>query len=155
MLKLFLLAVVSVFLLSSCATLMSYTKKDLILVDSPPNLEVRNNNQLLEIKSRRAASVGSGDYNEIYMYSGVRVRLKSGLILDFKLGEKVVSVPVKYRMATGILVFETFLTFGVGTMVDLITGAAKMPKKRFIDVPALFNNTAPRSQQELRNYCIK
>jgi hypothetical protein len=130
---------------------MSGTKKNVILVELPKDLEVKKGSEVLEIKDRRAASANNGNgHSTLYMYPGVRVKLTNDLSLKLISGGQTASVPVMYNYMIGGLIFETFYTLGVGTIIDLVTGAAKKPKLRYIDVPAAFNKTKPRSQKELK-----
>ena len=153
--KLLFILLAVIFLLPSCATIMSGTKKNLILVDLPKDLSVKNGTEELEIKDYSAASSpGGGNTTVVYKYPGVRLKLKSGTALTLKSGDKTSKVPVKARYAIGGLIFEAFYTLGVGTIVDIVTGAAKVPKERYIDVPAALNKTKPRQQKELKRVCM-
>jgi len=93
-----------------------------------------------------------------YTYPGVRMKMKKGLKLELKSGDKTASVPVKVRYKSGDIIIGTimdlFLTWGVGLVVDIADGAFKTPKERFIDVPAVLNKEKPRSQDVLHKVCL-
>lgn len=84
-----------------------------------------------------------------YKYPGVKIKLKKNTQLDFKYGKSEGSTKIKTRPAIGILILEGVLTLGIGTGIDLITGAYWVTENRFIDVPAVLDKKTPRNRRTL------
>ena len=150
--KLFFFLLTSSLLLQSCATIIGGTKKNIFLIDLPNDLAVTKNKESLEVKQQLVGSSSSGNTRTRYMYPGVRMKMKKGIKLELKSGSKTVSVPVKSVVKTGDVIMSVIFnipTFEIGLIVDILSGALKTPKERFIDVPAVLEKRTPRSQKEL------
>ncbi|MBI4945883.1 MAG: hypothetical protein HY840_05715 [Bacteroidetes bacterium] len=151
-----IVAIASVFLLPSCALLISGAQKNIFMVDAPKDLVVTKGNEVLEIKNQTVGSSESGNTRTHYEYPGVRLKMKGKINLQLKSGEHTASVPIKKKLGgIPILILEAFFTFGVGTIIDLVTNAAMVPSQRFIDVPATLNKKTPRSQKELHKLVLR
>jgi hypothetical protein len=137
------------FLMQSCLLINKGGKDTLVLVDAPSNVKVSVNNKNLEVKNVYAFSEKNGNIEMNYHYTGVKFKLKKNSKLQISSNDIVKTTTIKHRTAIGILIFESILTVGIGTIVDLATGCHRQPKERYIDVPAYLSGNKARSQNEL------
>lgn len=139
--------------MTSCISIVVGTKRPVSLVDAPADLKVRDmaSGKDLEIQQVRL----TGADGVIQFCPGVKYKVKKGSVLQFSSGGVTQTVKMGVKPYIGILIFETFLTVGIGTIVDLSTGATKTPKPEFLDIPAILNNTTPRTPKELKKYLLE
>lgn len=148
----FLLVIVSIALTSSgCLLMMGGTKKPIVFVDAPENTVYKLNGEVLKLEDVTAFSEYQGNNTTIkYKYPGVKIKMTKKPVIKIESGDQKGSAKIKTRPAIGMLVFEALITWGIGTVVDLATGAYMYTNHRLIDVPAVLNGNAPRSQKELK-----
>lgn len=135
--------------MQSCLLINKGGKDTLVLVDAPSNVKVSVNNKNLEVKNVFAFSEKNGNIETNYNYTGVKFKLKKNSKLQISSGDVSKTTTIKHRTAIGMLIFESILTVGIGTIVDLTTGCHRQPKERYVDVPAYLNGSKPRSQKDL------
>jgi len=130
-------------------------KKPIVLVDAPANTIVSRDGEILEIQDvtafRDEQSSGNTNNVTLYKHPGVKIKLKKNVELEFQSGKTIGKTKIKTKPAIGMLIGEAFFTLGIGTIVDLLTGAYWVTKNRFIDVPAVLENKEPRPEKELKN----
>ena len=152
--KIITLSVLSCFITTSCLT-MQGVKKPIVLVDAPKNTTVNYNGEIVDVEDvtafREERTSGNTKNVTLYKYPGVKIKLKKNTELDLKSGDKKGTVKIKTKPAIGLLIFEGLFTFGIGTVVDIATGAFWVTKNRYVDVPAVLDNKTPREEKELKN----
>ena len=152
--KVITLSVLSSFIATSCLTIPGL-KKPILLVDAPKNTTVIHNGEIVEVEDvtafREERTQGNIKHVTLYKYPGVKIKLKKNTELDLKSGDKKGTIKIKTKPAIGLLIFEGIFTFGIGTIVDLATGAFWVTKNRYVDVPAVLDNKTPREERELKN----
>lgn len=123
----------------SCALMIHGTKATLGLHNAPKDLEVTNVNtgEKLPIHILSVGASKSGGVTTIYKGPGVKVKATKDLTLQFKSGNVTKTKVFGYKHNIGFLIIEGFLTLGIGTIVDLATGANREVKPTNIDVPTL------------------
>ena len=134
-----------------CGTLTGL-RKSIYLVDAPKDLVVEKDGEAVKIRSL-AFDVSSNTRGTVMTSSeneGIKIKVKDPVTLDLKTAGKKGSVDIVGKQWITELVVEGLFTFGIGTVVDLLTGGAKRPDPAYIDVPAILNNTEPRTKKELR-----
>ena len=143
----------SIVFLTGCGTVISL-KKPIFLVDAPADLTVEKDGEQLNIANYTFGSSSDvhGAFHDVtaYQTTGVKCKLKKSLTLDLKSGDKKGSVDIARKPAIGGLILEGIFTFGIGTIVDLITGGGYKPDPQFVDVPAVLNNKDPRTKKEMK-----
>lgn len=148
--KIFVLSVIVVFLFSSCGTL-SLNSKPIYLVDSPKDVEVYKGNKQLEVKNITLGSFqSSSGAKTVWKYPGILTKLDKTNKFTIKAGDKTAEVTLKTKRRIGLLIIEGMFTFGVFTIVDLITGGDRIASPKYIDVPAVLTNQKSRSEKDLR-----
>ena len=151
--KRILFSVLSVFTIAmyGCGTLTGL-RKAIYLVDAPKDLVVEKDGEAVQIRNL-AFDVSSNTRGTVMTSSqnaGIKIKVKQPVTLDLKTPDKKGSVDIVGKPWITELVLEGLFTFGIGTVVDLLTGGAKKPVPEYIDVPAILNNTEPRTKKELR-----
>ncbi|HEY0058286.1 MAG TPA: hypothetical protein VGB56_04070 [Flavisolibacter sp.] len=139
--------------MTSCVTLSAGSKRPLSLVDAPADLKVRDvtSGKDLEIKQVRL----NGARGVIQYCPGVKYKVRKGSILEFTSENQTRTVEMGRKSYVGILIFESIFTLGIGTIVDLATGATKTPRPEFLDIPAILEDRTPRTTNELKIYLYK
>ncbi len=150
--KMFLTLLLPCFITSSCISILAGTRRPVSLVDAPDDLKVRDLRSGKESKIQQVRLTGAG--GAIQYCPGVKYKVKKGTVLEFSSGNLKQTVTMGVKPYIGALIFETFLTLGIGTIVDLSTGANKTPKPEFLDVPAILNNQTPRTTDQLKGYLL-
>ena len=149
------MAAAATLLFSSCLTL-SGLKKPMVLVDAPNNTNVDFNGEDVIVEDvtafRDEHTQGNTNHVTLYKYPGVKVKLKKASDFTFKSGNKQGTFSVKTHPAIGLLIVEGIFTAGIGTIIDLATGAFWVTNNRFIDVDASLNHKTPRSNKDLKRY---
>ncbi len=158
--KLLLLSFVLPLFFSSCYTLNYGGKKPFFIVDAPRDLLVTANDEAMNIDNYtafRSEQNTGGNTKTVtyYKYPGFLLKLKKQNKLVFGSGGKTKTVGRVGTPAIVALVFEGLFTFGIGAIIDIATGSYRYSKERFIDVPAIFNGSTPRTQKELKKYVKK
>ncbi len=136
-------------LATSCMTIQG--KKHIVLVEAPKNVNVNYNGEMVLTEDVTAFREEMGNTKTLYKYEGVKIKAKRTNVLDFQSGDKKGTVTLKGKPAIGLLIFEGFFTFGIGTIVDLVTGSFWKINNRFVDVPAALDNKTPRTSRELKD----
>ncbi len=134
-----------------CGTLTGL-RKPIFLVDAPKDLVVEKDGEAVKIQNLtfNMSSNTRGTEMTAFQYQGVRIKVKHPVTLDLKTADKKGSVDIVGKPAIGALILEGLFTFGIATAVDLLTGGGKKPVPQYIDVPAILNNTEPRTRKEMR-----
>lgn len=147
------MALAATLVFSSCLTL-SGLKKPLVLVDVPNDADVEYNGEGVRVEDvtafRDEQTQGNTNHVTLYKYPGVKVKLKKHSEINIRVGKQQGSYTIKTHPAIGILIIEGIFTAGIGTIVDLATGAYWVTGHRFIDVEATVNHKTPRSDKELK-----
>lgn len=148
------LLVITIFLNTSCLTIQGI-KKPIVLVDSKTNCKVSYQGESVDVEDvtafREEMTQGNTKHVTLYKYPGVKIKLRKNTEIEIKEGDKSNKVKIKTKPAIGLLIFEGIFTCGIGTIIDLASGAFWVTKNRYIDVPAVLDNKTQREQKELKN----
>ena len=137
---------------------MRGVKQPIVLVDAPKKTTVSYDGATVPITNVTAFTStelrGFGtsyatQETSYYKYTGVKIKLKKDTRLGLKDSDNTGTVKIETKPAIGMLVVEGILTLGIGTAIDLITGAHWVTKDRFVDVPAVLEKKTPRNRRAL------
>lgn len=151
-LKLTSLVMIAALVLSSCASILSSKKTEVVLVNPPDDLKVTENGVRLNIEQVQAQAKAKGtDVTVIYYASGVYVskKVKRHTLVLESAGKKG-QIELKSKVNGGIVFLDIIFTGGLGCFVDGATKKWRKIKSNHVDVKAVLEGTAPRSQRALR-----
>jgi hypothetical protein len=149
--KLFLL-ITMIALFSSCGLLFNGTKKKVFLVDSPKDLEVFIGKEKVSVEQVVISSYTSNGHTERRYYPGIHRKLEKSNKFILKLGDQSNVLTIKTKRGVRILILDVLTIpfhLGAGVLIDLISGADKVPDYKYLDVPAILSKQKPRSQKQL------
>jgi len=149
--KLFLL-ITMIALFSSCGLLSNGTKKKIFLVDSPKDLEVFIGKEKVSVEQVVISSYTSNGHTERRYYPGIHRKLEKSNKFTLKLGDQSNVLTIKTKRGVRILILDVLTIpfhLGAGVLIDLISGADKVPDYKYLDVPAILSKQKPRSQKQL------
>jgi hypothetical protein len=141
---------------SSCATLLAPKNSQVVLYDSPTDLEVTENGSRIRIERVMADAKTRTNYEGTvtktteYYTNGVKLDRTKKHTLQLKSNDKTVTLELKPRMSGGWLIVDLFTTGPIGIIIDASTKKWKVFKSKNVDVPALLNGTTPRSSKKLK-----
>lgn len=143
--KPFIPIVVLAIFLSSCSAMFN-AQKGICLVDADKDkLKVKVNNEPMEIVNVRAF----GGSQTAYHITGLKFKIKKDPVIKFEYEGYSNTMVLETRPAWFWLIGGGLFTFGVSPIVDFATGYWRVPKRRFVDVPAVLNGTPQRSRRKL------
>ncbi len=150
--KRLLLLLATPVLMSSCATLFSGSTTPAVLIDPPSDLVVTENGVRLPIEKVKAHVKGNLDESTTTYYtSGVLLNKKvKRHTLTLTSGGKSQTIVVKLRASINWIILDTFIGGPIAYAVDGITKKWRIAGNKFIDAPAVVNNTKHRRQGQLK-----
>jgi hypothetical protein len=145
---------------TSCATMFSGQKTEVVLVNPPGDLKVYEDGKELPVEKVMAQvkSKGIGDGQQITTYyaSGVFVNKKQKRHkLTLESGGKKGDVNLTSKVNGGMLFLDIVFTGGVGVIVDGATKKWRKIKSNHVDVPAIIAGTQPQSNRKLKKIIRK
>ena len=150
--KLISLVIIASMVLSSCASILSSKKTEVVLVNPPEDLKVTENGESLAIQQVQAQAKAKGtDVTVIYYASGVYVskKVKNHILVLESAGKKG-QIELKSKVSGGVVFLDIIFTGGLGCFVDGATKKWRKIKSNHVDVKAVLDGTTPRSQRALR-----
>lgn len=134
-------ALLSLFLFSSCGTIITaikHGKSEVFMIEAPNDLQVTANGEKLDLSSEVFAASGriGSDVTTTYYTGAVKLPHNKKATLELYSPSKNKRATVELKPRTyGIYVFlDILFTAGGGLIVDYPTGGIKILKPRLVDV---------------------
>ena len=150
--KRLLLVIAAPLVMSSCATLFSGSTTPAVLIDAPSDLVVTEDGVRLPIEKVQAHVKGNIDQSTTTYYtSGVMLNKKvKKHTLTLSSGGKSQTIVVTLRAGINWIILDTFIGGPIAYAIDGITKKWRIAGNKFIDAPAVVNNTKHRRQGQLK-----
>jgi S-adenosylmethionine:tRNA-ribosyltransferase-isomerase (queuine synthetase) len=142
--------------LTSCGVLTGI-RKPIAIIDAPADLEIKNaaTGEIIPITMAITAATSQGNSITNYKTPAIKTKLKNGMILELKSNGVVKTFQIDKKNSIGLLIVEGLFTLGSFALIDIVTGANKMPKPPYIDVSSLFANKPQRTNNQIRTYIVE
>jgi hypothetical protein len=139
-------------LLSSCATMFSGKTTPAVLINAPADLKVTEDGTNLPIERVTAHVKGNLDESvTTYFAAGVELNKKvKWHTLTLTSGGVSKTVKVKLRAGGKYIILDTFAAGPIGWTTDALTKKWRVASNKYIDVPAVLNDTKAQSQMKLK-----
>lgn len=127
-------------LLSSCATV--YNKIPIYLSNTNTTTVITENGKPVEIKDVVVTSSGDATQTTTYYHKGMLIpRSKTDRHLVVEHDGKKADLVLESKFATGTFIADFWLGFGVGLVVDLVSGPIRTYKVKYYDINDIVNNS--------------
>lgn len=141
--------------LSNCGLMISGAQKRIAIIDAPRDLEIKDlrtgKNLPITIDQIGTQST-SRNTATIYYGPAIKMKLRKVNKLELKSNGITKVVEIRKRNRYGLLLFETVMTFGVFTTIDLATGGNETPNPKYIDVQNVLDDKPQRTKKEIQKY---
>ena len=143
--------------LSSCATLLSGNRAEVVLVNPPKDLKVYEDGKELPIEQVYASTKTkglagyAGSTTTNYFAAGVKVSKKiKNHTLTLESEGKKVDVTKRTKVKGGIVFLDIIFTGFIGLPIDGATKKWRAIKSNHLDVPAIISGAEQKSQSQLK-----
>ncbi len=146
----------SLLALSSCGSMfgaITHGKRPAYIVNSPQNVVVKQNGEVLDISSESFAATQGYGQSTTYYTSAIKLPYKKPVTLEITSGNRTGTIDLKPK-GTRYIFWLDLITFPiVGHIIDGVTDNNKSLQPRYIDVESVLNHIPQKdwpSQKKLK-----